>query len=346
MLLFSSLLFSACGPRGAKVETLAGGTRGFADGQGITAQFDNPADVAAGPDGSIYVADSANHRIRKISAAGLVSTLAGSSKPGHQDGVGGAALLSSPTGISVNASGVIVFADSVATDPHPMFVRLVSAEGKVTALAGSSSAGSQDGQGTQAFFRTPANVAIDKDGNVYVADTSNHRIRKVTPDGNVTTFAGSPGSDVVSGYNDGPAAEAQFKSPAGIAVDGSGNVYVADTGNHCIRLIANGQVTTLAGSPTPGKGNGKGKAASFNFPNDVAVDSVGNVFVADSANHLIRKITPDGAVTTIAGAGQPGYTDGPAAQAQFRLPQGITVDSKGIIYVADTGNNCIRKITP
>jgi sugar lactone lactonase YvrE len=121
---------------------------------------------------------------------------------------------------------------------------------------------------------------------------------------------------------------------------------VADTGNHCICLIANGQVTTLAGSPTPGKANGKGKAASFNFPNDVTVDSVGNVFVADSANHLIRKITPDGTVSTIAGTGQPGDADGPAAQAQFRLPQGITVDSKGIIYVADTGNNSIRKINP
>jgi glucose/arabinose dehydrogenase len=160
---------------------LAGGTRGFADGQGITAQFDNPADVAAGPDFSIYVADSANHRIRKISAAGQVSTLAGSSNPGHQDGTGSAALLSSPTGIAVNVSSVIVFADSVATDPHPMFVRLVSAEGKVTALAGSSSAGSQDGQGTQAFFRTPANVAIDKDGNVYVADTSTTASAKLLP---------------------------------------------------------------------------------------------------------------------------------------------------------------------
>jgi sugar lactone lactonase YvrE len=149
----------------------------------------------------------------------------------------------------------------------------------------------------------------------------------------------------VSGYADGPAAEAQFNGPRGVAVDAKGNVYVADTGNHRIRMISPaGQVTTLAGGSEPGYKDGKGSEARFNYPADIAADAAGNLYVADTANHCIRKITPEGVVTTLAGNGKPGDTDGPLAEAQFRAPEGVAVDSQGNVYVADTGNQRIRKI--
>jgi len=329
------------------VTTIAGGTRGFADGNSDAAQFDTPDGGAVGADRTLYVADFSNHRIRKIAPDGTVSTLAGSGESGYQDGPAAMVKISSPSGIAINATNILVFADSAMMDPHPGYIRLVTMDGTVKTLAGGSSAGNMDAKGTNAFFRTPISVAIDKDGNVYVADTNNYRIRKITPDGTVTTFAGVAGSTLSSGYTDGLAAQAKFNSPGAVAVDGVGNVYVADTGNDCIRKITpDGQVTTLAGSPTPGFADGKGKAAQFNYPNGVAVDAAGNVYVADTANHRIRKITPDGTVTTLAGSGQPGDVDGPAGEAQFRLPQALAGDSKGIVYVADTGNNAIRKITP
>jgi sugar lactone lactonase YvrE len=162
----------------------------------------------------------------------------------------------------------------------------------------------------------------------------------------VTTLAGPLEAGYAAGYADGPAAEARFQGPRSVAVDGAGNLYVADTGNHCIRVISPaGQVTTLAGAPEPGYVDGQGAQARFSFPAGVAVDAEGNLYVADTANHRIRMITPDGAVTTLAGSGEPGYADGPAGEAQFRAPEGVAVDADGNLIVADTGNHRIRKIT-
>jgi serine/threonine-protein kinase len=216
----------------------------------------------------------------------------------------------------------------------------------VSTLAGGSEAGYTDGPGDKAFFRTPANLAVDAAGIVYVADTNNHRIRLIRPDGTVGTLAGQLKPGMVSGYADGPAAEAKFNSPRSVAVDGAGNVYVVDTGNQRIRAIspAGQQVTTLAGGPQPGYKDGQGAEARFSYPSDLAVDAAGNLYVADTANHCIRKITPDGTVTTLAGTGAAGYADGPLAEAQFRAPEGIAVDGAGNVYVADTGNQRIREI--
>lgn len=214
----------------------------------------------------------------------------------------------------------------------------------VTTLAGSGSPGFVNGTGTAASFSSPGGVAVDSFGNVYVADQGNDLIRKISPEGAVSTLAGSAG---VTGNTDGPGSTALFYYPAGIAVDSSGNVYVADEGNNMVRKITpEGMVTTLAGSGSFGYADGKGTSASFYDPISVAVDSFGNVYVADSGNHLIRQITSDGMVSILAGsAGVSGSTDGTGTAATFNKPFGVGVDSSGNVYVADTYNHLIRKIT-
>ena len=218
----------------------------------------------------------------------------------------------------------------------------------VTTLAGlAGAAGSADGTGSAARFRDPRGVAVDSAGNVYVADYSNHTIRKITPAGVVSTLAGLAGNP---GSDDGTGNAARFSQPAGVAVDSAGNVYVADTFNHTIRKITSaGMVSTLAGlAGSLGSEDGPVSGARFNHPYGVAVDSAsGNVYVADSANHTIRKITPAGVVSTLAGlAGNPGSADGIGSAARFNSPYGVAVDSAGNVYVADSHNNTIRKITP
>jgi sugar lactone lactonase YvrE len=215
--------------------------------------------------------------------------------------------------------------------------------GTVTTFAGSGTSGSTDATGTAASFSFPSGVAIDAGGNVYVADVVNQKIRKITPAGVVTTFAGSG----ASGSTDATGTAASFGDPYGIAVDASGNVYVADQSNHKIRKITSaGVVTTFAGSGSQGSTDGTGTAASFNYPLGVAVDAVGNVYVADRGNNKIRKITPAGTVTTLAGNGVQGSTDATGTAASFYYPYGVAVDAGGNVYVADQSNHKIRKITP
>ena len=223
----------------------------------------------------------------------------------------------------------------------------VQAALEVTTLAGSAGVqGSADGTGSEASFSLPASVAVDSSGNVYVADYINHTIRKVTPSGVVTTLAGSAG---VQGSADGTGSEASFSLPASVAVDSSGNVYVADYINHTIRKVTpSGVVTTLAGTAgLIGSTDATGSVAQFQFPKGVAVDSSGNVYVADYGNHTIRKVTPSGVVTTLAGsAGFSGSADGTGSEARFNYPLGVAVDSSGNVYVGDTDNSTIRKVTP
>jgi len=340
-----TLLMTTCGPKTPQLVTLAGSDEGYADGPGAEAQFSGPVDVAVDAEGYVYVADSANHRIRKIAPDGTVTTLAGGDQVGSADGPALEATFSALTGVALAASTVLYVADSVEADPHPMRVRLITPEGMVTTLAGGSQAGYKDGFGLDALFKSPASLAVDRAGNVYVADTNNHRIRRISPEGEVTTLAGPPKAGYAAGYADGPAVEARFQSPRSVAVDEAGNVYVADTGNHCIRVISpDGRVATLAGAKEPGYVDGQGSGARFNFPSGLGVDAEGNLYVADTANHRIRKITPDGVVTTLAGSGEPGNADGPASEAQFRVPEGVAVDPDGNVIVADTGNHRIRKI--
>ena len=320
------------------VSTVAGsGAPGSDDGIGTGATFDDPVGVAADAAGNIYVGDFDNHKIRRVSPFGEVSTFAGSGTQGSNDGTGTAASFLGPTGVAVDGDDNVYVADY---GNHT--IRKISPAGEVTTFAGSGSPGSADGTGTAASFDLPHGVAVDTDGNVYVADFGNHTIRKITPAGEVTTFAGSgsPGS------SDGTGTAAEFDSPRAVALDTDGNIYVADALNHAIRKITpSGEVTTFAGDGMIGSDDGPGTVASFNFPSAVAVDADGNVYVTDTNNHSIRKITPSGEVTTLAGNGTDGAQDGTGATATFSSPFGVMVDATGNLYIADRGNHTIRKIS-
>ena len=320
------------------VTTLAGSeTAGAKDGTGTAASFSNPIGLAVDAAGNIYVADIGNQKIRKITAAGVVTTLAGSGTQGAADGTGTAASFYNPYGVAVDALGNVYVAD---TTNHK--IRKITAAGVVTTFAGSGSIGAIDAAGTAASFKYPNDVAVDAAGNVYVVDTYNHKIRKITAAGVVTTLAGSG----TQGSYDATGTSASFNTPVGIALDASGNVYVSEYANHKIRKITAAKVvTTLAGSGTEGEIDGSGAGASFNYPRKVSVDAAGNVYVADTFNYKIRKITPAGVVTTWAGSGIAGATDGIGTAASFNNPTSIAVDATGNVYVADYYNNKIRKIT-
>jgi sugar lactone lactonase YvrE len=271
------------------------------------------------------------------------TNLAGS-WPGSADGTGSAAQFRNPYGLTIDHDGNGYVADS---SNHT--IRKVTPGGTVTTLAGlASSYGSSDGTGTNARFWLPASVAVDGFGNVFVADSNNSTIRKVTTTGVVTTFAGRAGG---FGSNDGTGAAARFYSPEGIAIDQDDNLYVSDTYNYTIRKITPAAVvTTLAGAPGqifPLGADGTGSAARFYFPAGIATDTNGNVYVADTQNNTIRKIAPGGVVTTI--AGNPrfyGTADGPGPDARFYMPNGLAADAAGNVYVADTYNYTIRRVTP
>jgi len=214
----------------------------------------------------------------------------------------------------------------------------------VSKFAGSGTSGSSDGEGTSASFAGPQGLAIGSDGAVFVADVRNHTIRKIMADGTVSTLAGRPG---VSGAIDASDGSATFNSPTGVAVNSSGDVFVVEFGGHKVRRItAAGAVTTFAGTGVAGSDDGPGVSASFSNPYGIAIDTNDNVYVADWGNNLIRKITPAGVVSTLAGSGVPGAADGNGTAASFQRPQALAVDASGNVFVADTSNNKIRKITP
>ena len=330
--------------------TLAGSASSFgsADGTGSAAQFNAPTGVAADSKGNVYVGDFGNHTIRKITASGLVSTLAGlAGSRGSADGIGSAARFVYPWGVSVDSTGNVYLTDSVNST-----IRKITPDGVVSTVAGlAGSNGSMDGTGGEARFYYPRGVAVDNSQNsqnLYVVDTANSTIRKILPSGVVTTLAGFAGS---SGSTDGTGNAARFDHPSDVALDNAGNLYVTDQYNHTIRKITSaGVVSTMAGlAGSSGSTDGIGSAARFNGPSGIAVDGVGNVYVADEVGHTIRKVTPTGVVSTLAGlAGSRGSVDGTGSTARFAYPNGIAVDSAGVLYVADRGNEgeTIRKGVP
>ena len=238
------------------------------------------------------------------------------------------ASFSFPSGVGIDSSGNVFVADS-----HDNAIYKITPTGVVTTLAGTVETwGNLDGLGAAARFHEPVGIATDRAGNVYVADSLNSTVREITPAGVVTTLSDDLGT-----------------LPGGVAIDSVGNVYVAGIPDNTIRKITpTGVVTILAGTAgVSGHADGTGKAASFNLPASVAIDSMGNLVVADSGNNTIRKITPAGVVTTLAGtAGKKGAANGKGAAARFNYPRAVAIDSVSNVYVADSGNNTIRKITP
>ncbi len=246
------------------------------------------------------------------------------------------------------AGAVIYFTDTIGRQPGALAVLTPKAArttpfwpARVTTLAGDGIPGMLDGPAAASRFDDPFGVALDSKGKVYVADAGNsNRIRTIAPDGTVASFAGGK-----EGFQDGVGTAAAFHTPSAIAFDHEGNLFVADTGNHAIRKVArDGAVTTLAGDGTPGDQDGIGRAARFNGPVGLAVDDAGIVYVADTYNDRIRRIGRDGSVTTVAGGPKPGDADGPGAAARFDTPSALAVTPYGTLYVADTGNNAIRRI--
>lgn len=330
-------------PTGTKT-LLAGGRFGSADGNGAAAQFSAAIGLALDRAGNVYVGDTYNSTIRRISPDGTVTTIAGTAgQSGSADGTGPAAQFSRPGGVAVDTAGNVYVAD---IGGHT--IRKLTPDRKVTTMAGLPGLeGSADGTGVGAQFGGATGVTADRAGIVYVADTGNHTIRKITPQGEVSTFAGSAGQ---SGDTDGTGMAARFNEPRGLALDAAGNLFVADGGNNTVRKITpEGVVSTLAGTAgrRGGYADGTRGAARFSYPSDVAVDRAGNIFVADFGNSAIRRVTPAGVVTTVAGTpGQIGSADGIGVAAQFHGPSGVAIDPSGNVFVADSNNATIRKISP
>lgn len=346
-----------------------------------TTKFNHLRGIGIDAAGNIYLSDYNDHVIKKLTPTGTLSTLAGTqATPGTADGNGTSARFDGPSGLVVGSDGTVF-----VTDTSSATIRQITPSAQVSTFAGlAGRSSSSDGTGSNARFQDPYAVAIDSTGSVYVADISDHSIRKISTTGAVTTLAGTPGS---FGLIDGTGSSARFRGPRALTVDAAGTVYVADTGNRKVRkitaagvvtTIANtspfgelngiavhsdgqlylvdggavkrldpntGTVTTIAGQAVSGLLNGQGTAAKFLVPFALAIDAAGNLYVCDHGNHVVRKVTPSGAVTTLAGTGNAGYADGAPTTAMFKFPSGIAVTPDGsAIFVADTDNQRIRRI--
>jgi sugar lactone lactonase YvrE len=385
------------------VTTFAGtvGVSGSTNGTGLAAKFNNPSGLSIDNSDNIYIADVSNHTIRKMTSAGVVTTLAGlAGTSGTATGTGSTARFNNPFAVYTDAAGANIY----VADTNNQAIRKVTSAGVVTNFAGlPGTGGSIDGTGTAARFAGPAALSADSSGNLFVLDSSNYTIRKITPGGVVTTFAGTAlnyghvdatgaaarfyfakgltvnlttndiyvgdyfntsirkitsagvvttfaGASAKTGTTDGTRSAAKFGSSiGGLAMDSAKNLYVADSSNHSIRKVTPaGVVTTFAGTAgSQGTTDATGTAAKFNYPYGIVIDSSGNLFVADSNSQTIRKITPAGVVTTFAGtSGSTGTANGTGAAARFNTPRQMAIDSSDNIYVADTFNSSIRKITP
>jgi uncharacterized repeat protein (TIGR01451 family) len=327
------------------ITTVAGiGCCGYSGdgGPATSAQLNSPSGVAADSAGNLYIADTANQRIRKIAPDGTITTLAGNGSAGYSGDGSPATMaqLNYPNGVAVDAHGNVYIADT-----YNQSVRKI-VNGMITTVAGNGTCcySGDGGLAIAAQLCNPRAVVLDGTGNLYIADMCNHRIRKVAPNGTITTVAGN-GSGGYTGEG-AVAANQQLNEPYGVTLDALGSLYIADYGNQRIRKVSTaGAISTVAGGNT-GDG-GPAPFAGLNEPTGVSPDDAGNVYVADAANHRVRKIAANGEISTVAGTGIPGYSGdgGLASNAQLSSPQGVLADNAGNLFVADSGNNRVRKVS-
>lgn len=323
------------------------------DAAPIESKVNFPNGIALGPAGALYVSDVTS-RVLRVEPTGTLRELAGTaSVAGFTDGMGNAARFDLPVGLAVDGSGNILVADA---ENHS--IRKVTPAGLVTTIAGLGVPGHLDAVGLAARFSRPTHLVIDARGSIFVSDWGNPRIRRLDPDGTVTTIAGTG----EQGFADGPANQAKFDTPAGLALGPDGSLYVADRENHRIRRIHGGIVTTVAGDGTNGYNDGPAMTAQFGTMNGLVCMRSGDLLVADAFYNCIRRVSVSGQVTTIVGGGtlrQPwsrsdpyggmaesGFVNGDENTAKFNSPRGITLDaSEQNLYVCDSDNDAIRKIT-
>lgn len=335
------------------ISSFAGsGNSGYDDGEDTKATFSMPYGLAAAVDGGIIVVDSNNSKIREIKD-GKVLTLAGYSDKldsyrfpmgGFGDGSALKARFNKPRYAAVDSNGVIYISDTGNNVIRKLY------EGKVSTFAGNGKGGYQDGSAAEAMFNCPSGLVIDDKNNLYVADTLNQVIRKITPDGTVSTYAGTAAKG--AGYQDGSVLSARFNEPSDLAMDKQHILYIVDSGNQLIRKTDGQTVATVCGSYSKEEGDdyalggfldGYGADAQFNFPKGIAVSDNGTLFVSDTWNNRIRGITKDGQVITVAGTGTAGVQNGRAETSMFNGPAGLLYHNKAL-YVADLWNNSIQKI--
>ena len=337
------------------VTRIAGnGTNGFSgDGAAATSgELSGPSGIALDGAHSLYIADQFNQRIRQVpSSTGNINTIAGTGTAGYAGDTKAAisAQLSQPTGVILDSSGNYYIADAANN-----VIREVTTAGVINTVVGDNALGAgfagDHGALLAAALSAPSAMAFDSAGNLYIADTGNNRVRKVSFSSNIITTVAGTGTPNYSG--DGfPAINAALNAPRGLAFDSAGNLYIADSGNHAIRMVSAStqRISTVAGTGTLGYNgdNIPAATAQLNYPRGIALDSAGNIYIADSQNFRIRKIS-NGIINTIAGTGSPGEGgDGLYGfYAVFNFPTALVVDSSGNVLVADTGNNLIRKLTP
>ena len=336
------------------IQTIAGnGSPSFTSdgGPANQAALNVPVDVSFDRSGNLFIADQFNHRIRKVTPNGTISTVAGNGSAGFSGDNGPAvnAQINTPTGVFADGSGNLYIADV-----GNQRIRKVDSAGIITTLAGNGAKayGGDGGPAINASFYNAVRVAVDPSGNVLVADQSNHRIRRITPSGTITTFAGNgagtPANGAFSG-DGGPATSASLNNPTALAVDAAGVVYIADQFNQRIRKVAvDGTITTIAGTGTAGFAGDGGPAAAalLNYPGGITVDAAGNLYFNDDINYRTRQISTNGTITTIAGSGVKDFSGdgGPATSAALNGNFGVALDLLGNLFIADSNNNRIREV--
>lgn len=314
-------------------------------GPATSSPLNAPYGVAVDSAGNVYIADLNNNVIEKVTPSGTLSIFAGTGSPGLPiPGPATSSPLNSPRGIAVDSAGNVIIGDS-----DNSVVEQVTPSGTLSIIAGTPGSYGPPipGPATSSPMDAPTGVAIDSAGNLYIADEGNNQIYKVTPSGTLSIIAGTRGS---GSPTPGPATNSEFYSPSSVAVDSTGNVYVSDEGNNLIEKVTpSGTLSIIVGTPgssgppTPGPAI----SSSLNNPLGVAVDSAGNVYIADQTNNVIEKVTPSGVLSIIAGSGSLGpATPGPATSSPLRYPDAVAVDSRGNLYIADQSNSEIEEVTP